>query len=74
MALEGLLEDLHKDIIKIKELQQLCNFDIMMEMKPSNNLSGALSIFENFRLKLLSDIKNSIDSIPVVKCRHRKVD
>jgi hypothetical protein len=50
-------------IIKIKELQQPSTIDILKEMQSSGNLSDALSVFVNFRLKVLMDKEDSSDSI-----------
>jgi hypothetical protein len=50
-------------IIKIKELQQPSTIDILKEMQSSGNLSDALSVFVNLRLKVLIDKEDSSDSI-----------
>jgi hypothetical protein len=52
-------------IIKIKELQQPSTIDILKEMQSSGNLSDALSVFVNFRLKVLIDKVDSSDPILV---------
>jgi hypothetical protein len=52
-------------VVEIKEWQPPSTIDALKEMQSSGNLSDALSVFVNFRLKVFIDKEDSSDSIPV---------